>query len=80
VFDFMVVLGTDLGMIISSPWFESILPSVNLNSALTVIRLFRIMRVARLVKNLKDLRILIDTLISIIPSLIDIAILIGIGL
>lgn len=48
----------------------------NVRSAITVIRTFRIMRVARLVKNMKDLRLLIDTLISIMPSLIDIFILI----
>lgn len=81
MFDFLVVLGTDLGMIISSQWFYGIVPTqINLKSAITVIRTFRIMRVARLVKNLKDLRLLIDTLICIMPSLLDIAILIFMGL
>jgi len=64
-------------MIISSQWFQKIMPTqFNLKSAITVIRTFRIMRVARLVKNMKDLRLLIDTLISIMPSLLDIFILI----
>lgn len=68
-------------MIISSEWFKNIIPTqFNLKSAITVIRTFRIMRVARLVKKLKDLRLLIDTLISIMPSLLDIFILIFMGL
>jgi hypothetical protein len=62
LFDFFVVLGTDVGIIISQ-----INPGSNFSSAATVIRGFRIMRFFKLIRSSTQIRIVIDTLINILP-------------
>ena len=71
VFDFFVVFGTDVGILIS------ILSNTStLATAVTIIRAFRIMRVVRLIKASKNLKVISQTLVYIVPSLVNIGILI----
>lgn len=52
---------------------------MDIGSATSVIRTFRMMRVIRLVKKARTLKLLIDTLIFILPSLSNIALLVVLG-
>jgi hypothetical protein len=62
LFDFTVVLGTDIGVIMNLINSHS-----KFSSAATVIRGFRIMRIFRLIRSSKHIRIIIDTLVNILP-------------
>jgi len=73
VFDFIVVIGTDVGIAVTE------FTKIKIGSATSVIRTFRIMRVLRLVKKAKTLKLLIDTLLFILPSLANIAVLLMLG-
>jgi len=66
-FDFVVVVGTDLGLVIK--WTTGI----NIAALATIIRTFRVCRVVRLVQMLRNLRALISTLIVSLPALGNIA-------
>lgn len=52
---------------------------MDIGSATSVIRTFRMLRVLRLIKKAKTLKLLIDTLIFILPSLTNIALLVVLG-
>jgi uncharacterized membrane protein len=64
-FDFLIVLGTDIGFLLN---LMSI--GIDISTAATVIRAFRIMRVARLMKSFG--RVILDTLAYIIPQITNI--------
>ena len=67
VFDFVIVIGTNMGI------FLALIGSgINIGAAATGIRAFRIMRVIRLVNQSKHLRVILDTLVYILPSLANI--------
>ncbi|CAI2378685.1 unnamed protein product [Moneuplotes crassus] len=63
-FDFAIVIGTDIGFIMS------LFLSVNISTAATVIRAFRILRIFRLVKSFG--KMILDALVYIIPQVTNI--------
>lgn len=67
IFDFIIVIGTNAGLI-----FKIAGSSINIGAAATGVRAFRIMRVIRLVNQSKHLRVILDTLVYILPSLANI--------
>ena len=66
VFDFVIVIGTYIGVIVGQTTNVSVGPQT------TVIRSFRIMRIFRLVKKAKSLRIISTTFIISIPALANV--------
>ena len=70
-FDFVIVVGTDAGIL-----FKLLDTGIDLGTAASVVRAFRIMRIFRLIKSSKNLRVLLDTLVYILPSLANIGSLI----
>ena len=66
-FDFLVVVITDFGLVISQFEIDS-----SLTTAVTVIRAFRIMRIFRLIKSAKNIKIILDTLINILPQIANV--------
>jgi hypothetical protein len=71
IFDFLVVILTDLGIIM-----KLASSNVNFASAATVVRSFRIMRIFKLIRASKNLKVLLDTIMHILPSLANIGSLI----
>ena len=71
IFDFVVVFGTNLGMITSPP-FQGNAGGGGSGVAM-VIRMFRIGRLLRLVKNYPDLRKIFNALILALPGLVNVA-------
>ncbi len=67
IFDFIIVIGTNLGLL-----FQFAGSGINIGAAATGVRAFRIMRVMRLVNQSKHLRVILDTLVYILPSLANI--------
>lgn len=63
----MIVIGTNLGILLAIAG-----SGINIGAAATGIRAFRIMRVIRLVNQSKHLRVILDTLVYILPSLANI--------
>jgi hypothetical protein len=63
VFDFCIVLGTLLGVVLK---FGA---GIEIGSVATIIRTFRVGRILRLVKSAQSLRILFATLVMTLPSL-----------
>ena len=66
-FDFSIVIGTIFGVIMQEVMGSSA------GSMATVIRIFRIGRIFRMVKSAKSLRMLFNTLMVTLPSMINIA-------
>jgi voltage-dependent calcium channel L type alpha-1D len=66
VFDFIIVLGTYIGIIITET------TRFTVGSQATLIRTFRIGRVLRLVKRAKSLRMIFNTFVITIPSLANV--------
>lgn len=64
-FDFLIVLGTDLGIIMN---IANI--GIDISTTATVIRSFRIMRIFRLLKSYG--RVVLDTLMNILPQITNI--------
>ena len=64
LFDFLVVIGTDVGIL-----FRVLQTGSDVATAATIVRAFRIMRIFRLIRSSKNLKVLIDTLVYILPSL-----------
>ena len=62
VFDMIVVIGTDFGIVLDL--FSS---GSSMSTAVTVVRAFRIMRIVRLVRKQENIKIILDTLVNIIP-------------
>jgi len=65
-FDFIIVIGTNTGILVR--WITG----VNVGSVASIVRMFRIGRLFRLINSAKSLRILFNTLLSSIPSLVNI--------
>jgi hypothetical protein len=82
MFDFVVVLLSCVMLVVDSmngDWTCATKTGGDINvPALSMLRVFRIARVFRLVRRLKGLRQMIETLIISLPSLSNIALLIGI--
>jgi hypothetical protein len=62
IFDFIVVCITDIGLIVSL-----LGKAAGITTAVTVIRAFRILRIFRLIKSAENIKIILDTLVNIIP-------------
>ena len=62
LFDCIVVIGTDIGIILN---FTS--SGSSFSTAATVVRAFRIMRIVRLIRTQQNIKIILDTLVNIIP-------------
>jgi len=65
-FDFIIVIGTNSGILLK------LITGVNVGPVASIIRMFRIGRLFRLINSAKSLRILFNTLLSSIPSLVNI--------
>jgi hypothetical protein len=64
VFDCIVVIGTDIGIVL-----KFVTSGSSFSTAATVVRAFRIMRIVRLVRSYPDIRLILDTLVNIIPQI-----------
>jgi hypothetical protein len=64
LFDMLVVIGTDIGIVLNFTTSGS-----SFSTAATVVRAFRIMRVVRLVRTQANIKIILDTLVNIIPQI-----------
>jgi hypothetical protein len=67
VFDFVIVMATDIFIIIRYS------TSLDLVSLATVMRSFRVLRIVRLIRGAKELRKLINTLVTSLPQLTNVA-------
>ena len=65
-FDFIIVLGTNGGILLR------IITGVNIGSVASIVRMCRIGRLFRLINSAKSLRVLFNTMLSSIPSLLNI--------
>jgi len=72
IFDFLVVLGTNIGIIVTPPFQEGA-SSGGGGGAATVIRMFRIGRLLRLINGAKDIKKMFDSLILTLPGLANVA-------
>jgi len=61
------VIGTDLGIIITLS-----LTTVNVSSAASVVRAFRIMRLFVLIRSAKSIKLIIDTVVRLLPQITNI--------
>ena len=66
MFDFVIVIGTYIGVIVN------LTTNVSVGPQTTIIRSFRIGRIFRLVKKAKSLRLIFNTFVITIPSLANI--------
>ena len=66
-FDMMIVIGTDFGLLMNI-----INTGIDISTVATVVRAFRIMRIFRLVKSSQNMRIILDTIVHIIPQVTNI--------
>lgn len=67
IFDFALIIGSDLGILITIAF-----PNFSVGPLATLLRAFRIGRILRLLKQKKSLKMLIDTIFYIFPILINI--------
>jgi hypothetical protein len=67
IFDVVIVIATDLGIV-----FELFESGGNFSTTATVIRGFRLMRLLRLIKTSTHLRLIIDTVVNILPQVINV--------
>jgi len=61
------VIGTDVGIIITLS-----LTTVNVSSAASVVRAFRIMRLFVLIRSAKSIKLIIDTVVRLLPQITNI--------
>lgn len=73
LFDAFIVIGTDMGLVL-----KYLNVGGNISSATSVVRGFRIMRIFRLVRASVSIKLIIDTLINILPQITNIMSLMGI--
>jgi len=64
IFDMIVVFSGDAGIIL-----KFVSSGSSFSSAATVVRAFRIMRIVRLVRSQPDVKIILDTLVNIVPQI-----------
>ena len=62
VFDFLIVIGTNLGILMNLMEVDA-----RFGQAASVVRGFRIMRIVRLIRASVHIRLIIDTLMNILP-------------
>lgn len=60
----VVVIGTDIGILL-----DFVVKGSSISTAATVVRAFRIMRIVRLVRRQENIKIILDTLVNIIPQI-----------
>ena len=58
----LIVVGTDIGLLMNF-----INTDIDISTAATIVRGFRIMRIFPLLKSAKGIRIILDTLVNIMP-------------
>ena len=76
-FDFVIVLGTAIGLGMSVGKDLGILSlDIDIGPAATVIRSFRVARMIRLVRFAKPLRIIVDTLVAALPAMLNVSLLV----
>ena len=66
LFDFIIVLGTIIGIVVTR------FANLNVGSSATIIRSFRIFRVFRLIKRAKALKLMFNTLVATLPAMANI--------
>ena len=66
VFDFIIVLGTFLGIAVTE------FANISVGSSATIIRAFRIFRVFRLIKRAKSLKLMFNTLVATLPAMANV--------
>lgn len=66
IFDFLVVFGTYVGIIVGT------FSNLQVGSQATVMRAFRIMRIFRLMKKAKKMKVVINTFVLSIPSIMNV--------
>ena len=77
-FDFVIVLGTAIGLAMSVGKETGVLAiDIDIGPAATVIRSFRIARMIRLVRFARQLRVIVDTLISALPAMLNVSLLVA---
>lgn len=64
VFDCIVVIGTDIGIILNFTTSGS-----SISTATTVVRAFRIMRIVRLIRSQENIKMILEAVVNIIPSI-----------
>jgi hypothetical protein len=67
IFDMFIVIGTNLGILMNI-----LNVGGNISSAASVVRGFRIMRIFRLIRSSVHIRLIMDTLINIMPQITNI--------
>jgi hypothetical protein len=66
LFDFLVVIGTNVGILVS------VLSSVNISSTASIVRAFRIMRIFVLIRSAKSIKVILDTVVKLLPQITNI--------
>lgn len=66
IFDFIIVIATLVGIMIDCSF------DLGVGTKTTIIRAFRVVRIFRIIKKAKVLRIIIDTFIVSLPSLLNV--------
>lgn len=64
IFDMIVVIATDIGFVLTAANVGA-----SFSTAATVIRAFRIMRIIRLIRSQESIKIILDTLMIILPQI-----------
>ena len=67
IFDFVIVLGTNTGIVLTF-----LVQGSSFHSTLTVIRGFRILRIGRLMRFSKSIKVILDSLVFILPSVTNV--------
>lgn len=67
-FDFVIVIGTFLGYIVSDPTVSS----TDVGGVVSIVRLLRIARIFRLMNSAKTLKTLVNTLLSALPQMMNV--------
>lgn len=62
VFDFTVVIGANFGLIMNLVY-----TGTGISSAVSVVRGFRIMRIFRLIRAAKNIKVILDTVVNLLP-------------
>jgi hypothetical protein len=63
----MIVIGTNVGLLLRLASTD-----IDISTAATVVRAFRIMRIFRLIRSSQNMRIILDTIMHIIPQVTNI--------
>lgn len=67
LFDMFIVVSADIGLVISLMGYEK-----SFATAVTILRAFRILRIVKLLQKFKSIRVIIMTVINILPSVSNI--------